>query len=120
MFAIIAYRWGWTNHWYMVGVEKTEEKAILLAMDESESRGGKYGVTVYDENTNIVGHSPSSYNEEEPYHNARITMFEMIGNKITLEYERGADMPEWIKGVVEKKSLVSGATINKPKDKPNA
>ena len=85
----IAYRWGRTNdHWYVVYVGESQEKAMALAADESSYRGGKYGVAAFKVNDT---HSPevsyrtmlcyyaSSLGETLPHHNYQYDMLMDMG-----------------------------------------
>lgn len=112
MFVVIAYRWGWTNnHWYIVKITDNRQQAVRDAADECVSRGGKYGIAVSNNDGEIVAYFPSSYNEKTPYHNARLTMFEMIGNRIVSEYEQDNELPDWIVEIIQKKAGVAGAEL---------
>lgn len=85
IYTIIAYRWGWlNNHQYSVAATQDEDKASSLAREECDSRGGKYGVAVYewtdDETCRMVEYFPSSYGEDKPFENHRLTMFSSVGH----------------------------------------
>lgn len=86
-----AYRFGWLNgHQYKVYVGTDKAKAIALADEECNSRGGKYGVEVVawseDADGNMqsqsVTYSPSIYGEKRPAHNHRKDYFETLGHKM--------------------------------------
>lgn len=85
IYTVIAYRWGWlNNHQYSVAATQDEDRASSLASEECDSRGGKYGVAVYewsdDETCRMVEYYPSSYGEERPFENHRLTMFSSVGH----------------------------------------
>ncbi len=88
-YIVTAYRWGYTNaHQYIVGVYNNSERAIKMADEEAEGRGGKYGCEVEDfegEKRESIYYTPSIYGEEKASHNYRIDMFEKLGH---LLYER--------------------------------
>jgi hypothetical protein len=87
-YLVVAYRWGWTNnHQYIVYCGPDETKAIALADNEPEYRGGKYGACVYrfnEDGTDYeqIYYANSMYDEEKPHHNYRIDMFEKLGHRL--------------------------------------
>jgi len=88
MYAVIAYRWGWTNaHNYIVKITDDLETAEAFAIGESQSRGGKYGVTVLDENQTQIYHASSAYGEKASFFNDRIALFEKVGAEAVCNFE---------------------------------
>jgi hypothetical protein len=46
---VVAYRWGCTNeHWYFVYAGVDQVKAVTMAENEAQDRGGKYGCAVFE------------------------------------------------------------------------
>ena len=88
--AVIAYRWGWINaHQYVVRVTNDLQAAKDAADAESMHRGGKYGVTVWDNDGSAVYHAPSSYREDRAHVNYRTEMFEAVGLHVVVGIEDG-------------------------------
>ena len=85
IYVAIAFRWGCTNnHQYHVYAGDDQGKALALAENERDGRGGKYGVAVYEathkgESLELRKYYPSG-KEEEPMHNFRIDYFERLGH----------------------------------------
>lgn len=82
-----AFRWGYTNgHRYMLYVGTDQTKAIAMANSENSDRGGKYATEVREwsengEESKQIAYYPSTWGEDEgPYHNHRIDMFESLGH----------------------------------------
>lgn len=49
IYVITAYRWGWRNgHSYVVGADTDKERALVIAQEHVEYRGGKYGCEVVE------------------------------------------------------------------------
>lgn len=87
MYLVTAYRWGWTNgHQYQVYCGPDRTKALALAQNENEDRGGKYGCAVYEWNEDgteckrIAYFGATMCDENEPFHNWRIDYFEKLGH----------------------------------------
>ena len=87
IYLVTAYRWGWLNgHQYQVYCGTDREKAIHLAQDEQEGRGGKYGCAVYEWNEQgaqckrIAYYGAMMNAEEAPFHNWRIDYFQQLGH----------------------------------------
>lgn len=88
-----AYRWGWTNaHSYIVYCGDDYERALELAEEENNDRGGKYGVHVCERNEDSgakhLAYFPSSYGEDMPHHNYRLDYFNTLGHMMD-EYVNG-------------------------------
>jgi len=81
-----AYRWGWSNnHHYIVYAGDDYDRAMELAEEEANDRGGKYGVVVrsYTEDySRVFGYFPSSYGEKLPYHNYRLDYISRLGHML--------------------------------------
>jgi hypothetical protein len=84
----VAYRWGYTNeHSYFVYVGTDQVKAVTLAENEAQDRGGKYGCAVYEFDENgidyqLIFYSPSMSEDQtdrEPKHNFRLDYLTMMG-----------------------------------------
>lgn len=94
MYVAIAHRWGWMNgHWYHVYAGPDQTKALALAQNVQEDRGGKYGCAVMQfdgDGTDYkrIAYFPSMHGEEKPYHNYRIDMFESLGH-VMHDFARG-------------------------------
>lgn len=87
-YAVIAYRWGWLNNGhYIVRLTTDRQSAIDAADAEASNRGGKYGVTVYDSESNPIHHASSSYGEKSAFMNHRIQMFERVGLAVVVALE---------------------------------
>jgi len=107
-YVVMAYRWGSTNdHSYIVCVTADREKAVRMADNEPEWRGGKYGAAVHedDEATNdnlermalppVVHYAPSLFGETEPRHNHRIDAIEAMGHELMRAVEDEPEGKEW-------------------------
>lgn len=83
---VTAYRWGWTNnHHYIVYCGDDYDRAMELAEEEANDRGGKYGVVVrsYTEDySRTFGYFPSSWGEKLPYHNYRLDYISRLGHML--------------------------------------
>lgn len=95
MYLVTAYRWGWLNgHQYQVYCGPDHTKALALAQNETEDRGGKYGCAVYEWNEDGTDYKRVAYfgasmeHETEPFHNWRIDYFERLGHTLD-EYANG-------------------------------
>lgn len=89
MYLVTAYRWGWLNgHQYQVYCGTDRTKALALAQNEQQDRGGKYGCAVYEwdadgtEFKRIAYFGGSMEGEDEPFHNWRINYFEALGHTL--------------------------------------
>lgn len=87
MYLVTAYRWGWLNgHQYQVYCGADRIKAIALARNEQNYRGGKYGCAVYEWNADgteckcINYFGAIMHQEEAPFHNWRLDYFEKLGH----------------------------------------
>lgn len=119
---VIAYRWGCTNlHHYFVYCGQDRTKADALANAECSDRGGKYGVAVYEFDTDGTNYNLASYfgaimhQEEKPFHNHRIDFFQSLGHKFA-DFAQGrethvedsivkwkeCDPPQWVKDEYER------------------
>lgn len=94
IFVVVAYRWGWLNNdWYHVCAKADENEAVDDAEAECGSRGGKYGVAVYDaESWEMVNYFPSIYREKKPYANWRIMAAERVGLHVLTATETGESL----------------------------
>lgn len=95
-----AYRWGWINNGsYNVVITTKRHIAVSMAEGEAAGRGGKYGVEVRECEDGgstegvvvgeVIAYFPSAYGEKAASMNYRITLFEMVGNRIVPERENG-------------------------------
>jgi hypothetical protein len=89
IYLAVAYRWGETNnHWYYVYAGLDMTKALALAENESNHRGGKYAVCVWQFTPDgcdykIVGYFASSQEDEgtnEPEHSWYIDYIQRLGH----------------------------------------
>lgn len=97
LYHVTAYRWGNLNlHQYRVYCGPDRTKAIALAENECNDRGGKYGCAVYEWNEDgtdckrIAYFSAMMHEEPAPFHNWRIDYFERLGHLLD----------QWHKGTV--------------------
>jgi hypothetical protein len=111
-FATVAYRWGFTNaHWYFVYVGTDQAKAIALADDEVQERGGKYGCAVFEFDESgtdyeLIYYAPCMAEDqanESPRHNHRIDYFETLG----MALDDACEGMYW-----EKDPVVDGAMVH--------
>ena len=103
-FVAIAYRWGnRNNHHYIVYAGPDEQKAVALAQNEPQDRGGKYGCVVYgykdagpEQECRQVAYFSSGMDAgaKGPRNNYRIEMFESLGHKFYDFAEGRAYLPE--------------------------
>ena len=117
----IAYRWGeLSNHHYMVYAGSDKTKALALAENEPQYRGGKYSCSVLEFNEDgtdyeRIAHFNSMAKEDKPYHNHRADMFESLGH-LMHDYSQGkvylpdggltlkpveVEPPQWVKDAVK-------------------
>lgn len=118
--AVIAYRWGWINaHQYVVSVTTDLRAARDSADAEAAHRGGKYGVTVWDNNGAAVYHAPSIYGEARAHVNYRMEMMESVGCAVVAALEDGTPLTteqitaRW-KDEVITQEIMEGADSNQP------
>lgn len=104
-FVAIAYRWGdLNNHHYIVYAGQDEQKAIALAKNEPDYRGGKYGCVVYgykdagpEQDCRQVAYFQSMTDPKDadgPENNYRIDMFQSLGIRFSQWAEGTAYIPE--------------------------
>jgi hypothetical protein len=87
---VIAYRWGWiNNHQYIVRVTNDLQAARDAADAEAAHRGGKYSVTVWDNEGSAVHHASSCYGEPKAHVNYRVDMMESVGCAVVAALEDG-------------------------------
>lgn len=89
MYLVTAYRWGWLNgHQYQVYCGPDRTKAVALAENECNDRGGKYGCAVYEWNADGTDYKRIAYfgaimeQEDAPFHNWCINYFESMGHTL--------------------------------------
>lgn len=93
-YVCIAYRWGQANnHQYALYAGEDETKALAMAENECNGRGGKYGVAVYEatnggESFDLRGYYPSG-EETEPTISMHLEMIEALGH-VLLDYAEGS------------------------------
>lgn len=101
LYVATAYRWGWANeHQYTVYVGADKAKALSLAANEPNWRGGKYGCQVMEwaedkegeQESKQVGYFPSIYGEKRLHHNWRLDYFEKLGHVL----DNAADGSVWL------------------------
>lgn len=94
-YVVTAYRWGWTNnHQYIAYAGEDYDRALELAEEEADDRGGKYGVALHaytEDYARLFAYFPSSWGEKLPYHNYRLDYISRLGH-ILEDYIR--DNPE--------------------------
>jgi len=92
-FVILAHRWGYLNdHYYIAGTADSLEAGKIIADNEHDRRGGKYGVAVY-RSGEVVYYAPSSFGETTPFQNQRICAFEQIGAMCAVAVEHDFKLP---------------------------
>jgi len=109
----MAYRWGSTNdHGYIVAITTDKAKAIRLADNEPEYRGGKYGAAVHedDEETNdtddraecppIIHYAPSQFGERSPDFNWRIHHIEAMAHDMMRAVREDSDGKDWAAEII--------------------
>ena len=105
-FVAIAYRWSnLNNHHYIVYAGQDEQRAVALAKNEPQDRGGKYGCVVYgykdsgpEQECRKVAYFPSTMDAadgaDSPENNYRIEMFQSLGHKFYDFAEGRVYLPE--------------------------
>jgi hypothetical protein len=102
-YLVTAYRWGCTNeHAYHVyaGIDRT--KALACANAENADRGGKYGVVVWEFDSDGTDYKPIAYygssmeddERKQPRHNHRIDFYERIGQFVNEAASGKALLPD--------------------------
>jgi hypothetical protein len=121
-YTVVAYRWGWTNESPQTQFCTTADvdRACAVADEVADNSAGKYGVAVYawpkDNERTLHKYISSIYDEDEPYHNPRIDMFNGIGHKVhsavtmgtvweandsgAVQAPRSAVVPVWLREVI--------------------
>jgi hypothetical protein len=85
-YLVTAYRWGQTNnHWYHVYCGPDRTKALALAQNECDDRGGKYGAVVWEFDEDGVDYKRIAYftssqdTDDGPYHSHQRDYLERLG-----------------------------------------
>ena len=91
VYVATAYRCGWYNHHHYVVTAGVDQDAVIKAAeDECSDYGGKYGVEVVEyPSEQQVAYYSSSYGEEKPSRNWRLTAAENIGITVLVAHEDG-------------------------------
>lgn len=84
-YVAVAYRYGWNNgHWYIVAASGDLEAVTKAAEEENKSRGGKYGIEVYeiglgDTEEKALCYFPSAWDEKKPRLCIKQEVWEKVG-----------------------------------------
>lgn len=89
-YLVTAYRWGDLNgsDHYFVYCGTDEDKALKLAEEERDDRGGKYGVQVVQFNDDGTEYKQVAYHPgllddgDAPHHNTRYDMLASLGSSL--------------------------------------